>query len=123
MAIITLDKDISEMDDEFKPIAEGTYEATIEKMEVTQSQKGNPMLKCVWGLSDTNQKVFDNIPLNVDFKVKQYCKLIGIESGTEIDTEQFIGAKGIIEVENQTYTDRNGEQKMSSKIKRISAVE
>ena len=121
MAVITLEKDLSEMKDEYEQIADGTYEATIESMEFAKSSKGNNMLKVRWKVEEGGM-VFDNVPLNVDFKVKQYAKLIGLESGATLDTEQFLGAKGIIEVAGRTYTDGNGDTKTTANIKRVSPV-
>ena len=122
MAIITLPKDISEMADEFTPVAEGTYEATIESVDIAKSSKGNDMLKVRWKI-DNGGVVFDNVPLSVDFRVKQYAKLIGLESGDTLDTEQFIGARGIIEVKNRTYENANGETVTTADIKRITPIE
>ena len=121
MAVITLNKDLSEMNDEFKAVADGTYEATIEKMDFGKSSKGNDMLKVQWKIDDGGM-VFDNVPLSVDFKVKQYAKLIGMDSGDTLDTDLFLGVKGIIEVVTRNYKGADGEPKSSPNIKRISAV-
>jgi hypothetical protein len=49
-----------------EPVADGTYAATVSKMELKQSKAGNPMIKVEFTLSDEpyeGRKLFDNLSL------------------------------------------------------------
>jgi len=59
------------------------------------------MLKFTWEIVDgefAGRKLFDNVLLEVGWKVKQYAEAAGIPNGTELDTNDFQGAEAILTV-------------------------
>jgi hypothetical protein len=124
MPVITLPKDVGEMSDGFSSLGEGTYEATIERVNVGQTQKGNTKMDIMWkNEGEGGGVVWDTVAVNVDFKVKQYARLLGMDSGDTLDTDLLVGAKGIIEIASDSYTNPStGETTVRGKIKRVSPV-
>jgi hypothetical protein len=109
MAKVTLDYDVSEVSSQFEPLPAGQYLAEIvnpDDCQLTESQNGKAMIKIAWTIKEgeyEGRKIFDNVVLSVDWKVKQYCDIAGIESGSELDTEDFIGMEAIVEVVQREY--------------------
>lgn len=99
---INLDYDLAEVKNEFEALPASTYEARVANCEYTTSKNTNkPMLKFTWEIVDgefAGRKLFDNVLLEVGWKVKQYAEAAGIPSGTELDTNDFQGAEGILTV-------------------------
>lgn len=115
MAIIDLDYNLEEVSSSFEPVPAGNYEARIDSVELVTSQTNKPMLKVAWEITDgefVGRKLFDNVVLTVPWKVKQYAEVAGIESGAELDTDDFVGAEGIVEVQ---VTEYNGEPRNAIK--------
>jgi len=122
MAVITLPKDVADMGgDEFKILPAGTYEGSIERVDLGQTSKRDPMFKVLW---KTEQGyVYDNVSVNAEFKVKQYMKLLGIENGNTFDTDDLLGVEAIIEVTNSNYTNPNTQEtRPVANIKRITPM-
>ena len=109
MANINLDYDLGDVATDFEPLPSGQYYAKIvnpDDFTLTESQSGKPMIKVAWTVMEgeyEGRKVFDNIVLSIDWKVKQYCVAAGIESGSSLDTDDFIGLEGLIQVVQQEY--------------------
>jgi hypothetical protein len=121
MAILTLDYNLEDVEEKsFEPLPAAQYFAQIvnpDDVELKESSTGKPMLKIVWTVQDgefTGRKIFDNVVLSVDWKVKQYADIAGIESGTELDTEDFVGVEALLDVVQDTY-----QGKVNNKIKTI----
>lgn len=99
---VGLDYDLSEVKNEFEALPPSTYEGKIATCEFTTSKSTNkPMLKFTWEVLDgefAGRKLFDNVLIETSWKVKQYAEAAGIPSGTELDTNDFIGAEAILTV-------------------------
>lgn len=121
MAIINLDFDLEDVQSSYEAMPAGNYEARIAEAELTNAKSsGAPMVKVVWEISDgefAGRKVFDNVVLNVPWKVKQYAEVVGIESGSELDTDAFVGSEAIIELSVEEY---QGEPR--NRIKKVVSV-
>ncbi len=117
MPIVNLDFDLENVSTSNDPVPVGTYDARIAECELVTSSTGKPMLKVTWEITDgefAGRKLFDNVVLTVDWRVKMYADVVGLESGSELVTEDFIGAEGIISVIHEEY---NGEPR--AKIKNV----
>lgn len=123
MANINLDYNLEDVATEFEPLPSGQYYAKIvnpDDFYLTESQSGKPMIKVAWTVMEgehEGRKVFDNVVLSIDWKVKQYCQAAGIESGSALDTDDFIGMEGLVQVTQQEY---NGETR--NNIKNVQAA-
>lgn len=99
---IDLDYDLAEVKNEFEPLPASSYEAKIAGCEAVLSKNTNKqMLKITWEVVDgefAGRKLFDNVLLETSWKVKQYADAAGITNGTALDTNDFIGAEGILTV-------------------------
>jgi hypothetical protein len=99
---INLDYDLAEVKNEFEALPASTYEAKVVVCEYTTSKSTNkPMLKFTWEVLDgefAGRKLFDNVLLETGWKVKQYAEAAGIPSGSELDTNDFMGAEGILTI-------------------------
>jgi len=121
MAILTLPKDISEMSDEFTPLSSGTHICTVERVRVGKTQKGDTKFDVMWKDKEEGGVVWDTVSVNADFKIKQYAKLIGLETGNVLDTDQLVGVEAVVEVISDTYTDpETGETTVRSRVRRVS---
>lgn len=121
MTIINLQYDLADVRDGFEPLPDGSYVCKITSVSLSQSSSGNPMIKFVWEVLDgehAGRKLFDNVPLHVDWRVKAYANLIGITSGSEVDLDLFNGVEGILTV----YTEAGSDGKTYNRIKTISPV-
>lgn len=109
MAQVSLDYNLDEVSAEFEPLPYGQYPAKIQNPDdfvLKESSTGKPMIVAAWTVMEgewEGRKVFDNVVLSVPWKVKQYCNAAGIESGTELDTEEFIGTEAILTVTQEEY--------------------
>lgn len=109
MAKINLDYNLEDVSAEFEPLPTGQYLAKIlnpEDFVLTESSTGKPMIKAVWSVTEgeyEGRKIYDNIVLTVPWKVKQYCDIAEVKSGQSLDTEDFIGLEGLIQVNQREY--------------------
>ena len=116
MALINVDFNIEDVVDNFAPLATGKYPCKFTKRELKKSQAGNDMLAVEWTVMEgenANKKIFDNVVLNVDWKVKQYAELIGITSGSSFDPELFDGMEVVIDI---LLRDQKPKEKERSKL-------
>jgi len=121
MTIINLDYDLENVSDSFEPLPEGQYMCRLDKCELVNSSTGKPMLKMEWVIIDgefEGRKLFDNVVLTVDWKVKQYATLAGIESGSTLDTKDFEGIEALLKVNQEERSDGKG---ITNRIKDITA--
>jgi hypothetical protein len=118
MPVIDLQYNLEEQSSGFEPLPADQYKAKIVKIELGESQTGNPKLDVQWEVVEgeyTGRKIFDTVPLHVGFRVKQYADLAGIESGSTLDTSLMMDAEAILSLSVESregYDDRN-------KIKKI----
>lgn len=121
MAVLNLDYNLEDVVNEFSPIPAGDYVCKIEECEYKTSSTGKPMLKITWVVNDGSEfngrKLFDNVVLSVAFKVKQYADLVGMESGSALDTDLFLGLEAIVQVGQEMY-----EGEPQNKVKKIKAL-
>lgn len=107
MDIEGLKKDMQDAADNgggnFKEVPEGEYEVKVEKLELTQSKKGDPMLSCWFGILNgeyKGSKIFMNQVANAGLglhRVHEFLK--SLDSG--IDVPKFDGYKKL----NDTILD------------------
>ena len=122
MAIVNLGYKLEDQTAGFTPLPAGNYACKIESAEVGTSQNGNNMIKLKLIVLDgefAGRKLFDNIMLMQEsaFKMKQYAEVIGIESGEEIDTQDFMNRECIVLLGQREY---NGQ--LQNDIKKVSPV-
>lgn len=101
MALINLGFNLEDVKNSFEPLPTDKYAAKIVKQELKQSQAGNNMLKFEWQITEgeyAGRKLFDNVVLSLDWKVKQYAELIEQESGSQIDPDLFEGVEAVLDV-------------------------
>lgn len=101
MPVIELEYDLEDVKSNFEPLPAGSYAAKIDTCELTTSSTGKPMLKIVWSITEgehAGRMLFDYVVLSVGWKVKQYCELVGISAGTQLDTDAFIGVEAVVTV-------------------------
>jgi len=111
MTIIDLGYDLKDVKDSFEPLPEGQYMCRLDKCTLTQSSTGKPMLKMEWVVIDgefEGRRIFDNVVITVDWKVKQYAELAGITEGTAIDTNDFEGIEALLGVVQEERSDGQG---------------
>lgn len=106
MPLIDLDYNLEDVSSEFEALPVGDYLAKIETCELVKSSTDKPMLKVRWGVMEgewEGRKLFDNVVLEVAWKVKQYAEAAGIESGSQIDSSHFIDTEAILAVGQKEY--------------------
>lgn len=86
-------KAASENKREFKEVPKGDYEVKIEKLELSESKNGKPMMVC-WMKILTgeykNQKIFYNQVMHVGFGIHKASEFLrSLDSGVEIDFRDF----------------------------------
>lgn len=112
MAQINLDYDLEDVSTEFEPLPSGEYFGKVvnpDDVNLKESSTGKPMISIAWTIQEgeyEGRKLYDNIVLSVQWKVKQYCVAAGIESGKEIDTDDFVGLEALIQVTQQEYQNQ-----------------
>ena len=119
MPLINLDFNLEDVSTEREILPPDQYEAKIFDAEATMSSNGNPMIIITWEIMDgefAGRRWKDYVVLTVPWRVKQYAEVVGIESGTELDTEDFIGAEGIIEIVHEKAKDND---EIRAKIKSV----
>ena len=106
MPLIDLDYDLKDVKSEFEPLPIGDYVAKIETCELVKSKTDKDMLKVRWAVTEgefEGRKLFDNVVLTVPWKTKQYAVAAGIESGSQINSSDFINTEGILSVTQREY--------------------
>ncbi len=103
---ITLDYNLEEVSSDFPVLPGATYLAELVKCDMVLSKSSNkPMLKVQWKVMEGEYEgriLFDNVPLHVPFKVKQYAEAAGITKGNEIaDTDVFLKTTAVLTVEQK----------------------
>jgi len=124
MPKVNLDFNIENASSGFEPLPADQYPAKIIKSELATSQAGNPVIKIQWEITDgefTGRKLFDTIPLQIDWRVKPYAELIGLSSGSELDTDDFIGAEAILQVKIRPADEKAGRD-AQNEIKKITPM-
>jgi hypothetical protein len=120
---------------DFPTIDEGTYEAIIKEVDVTQSKSGNDMIKVTLVIRDdvkqpfAKRKVWDFLVSSekAKWKLNQVAKAIGLANGAKVATIQefakailFQPVKITIKHEQETY---NGETKTRERIANYAQTE
>jgi len=102
---ISLDYDLNEVSSTFEPLEMDDYPAKLEEPpEVKKSSTNKDMMVFKWTISEgeyEGRKLFDNVLYtdpNSRWKFKQYCELVGIEEGSDLDTQDFVGLEAILTV-------------------------
>ena len=134
MPLINLDFNLEDVKSSFEPLPTAQYLCKLVKQELKTSQSGKSMIAIEWNIAEgehTGRKVFDNVVLSVDWKVKQYAELIGVESGKSIDPELFVGVEAVLDIlcREQTEKEKNDARSrgydpdvMKNEIKKITKV-
>lgn len=122
MARISLGYKLEEQSSSFEPMPAGSYFTKIIKAEVKKSSKGNDMISVQHEIISgefAGRKVFDNIMLMQEsaFKMKQYAEVMGVESGDEIDTADFMNKECCVQLGQREY---NGS--IQNDVKKVSPV-
>jgi len=123
MTLINLDYNLEDVSDSFELLPESQYFARLDSCTLMQSSTGKPMLQMIWIVIDgefEGRKLFDYVVLSVDWKVKQYCNMAGIESGSQLNTNDFEGIEALINVIQEERTDGKG---LGNKIKDFTVSE
>lgn len=110
MAIINLDYDLENVKSDFEPLPEGQYFCKLTNCDLVKSSTGKDMLKIRWTVLEgefEGRQLFDNVVLSVDWKVKQYADLAGIESGTSLNTDDFVGIEALLTVGQREIPGRD----------------
>ena len=106
MTIINLDYDLQDVSSDFEALPIGEYACKLDKCTLVQSSTGKPMLKMEWVVLEgeyEGRRLFDNVVLEVAWKVKQYAEAAGIESGKQLDTQDFEGLEAVLSVQQREY--------------------
>ena len=100
-----LKKDVQEVasnqgSGDYKEVTHGEYEVSIEKMELRESKKGDPMLSIWFKIIDgefKNSIIFYNKVLTSVFFIHQACELMrSFETGVEVEFEDFVQFNDVI---------------------------
>jgi hypothetical protein len=120
---------------DFPTIDEGSYEAIIKEVEVTQSKSGNDMIKVTLVIRDdvkqsfAKRKIWDYLVVTekTKWKLNQVAKAIGMANGAKVASIQefakqilFGEVKITIKHEQETY---NGETKTRERISNYAETE
>jgi hypothetical protein len=122
MAIVNLDFNLEDVSSTIEPVPEDNYVCEIEKAELTTASTGKPMLSFTWRITEgeyVGKKLYDNVVLSVDWKVKQYCELANIESGKQLNTDDFNGIEALL---NVTVGENPKTGKPNNNIKSMEAI-
>jgi hypothetical protein len=86
-------KEVSENKIEFKEVPEGHYEVKIDKMELTESKKGRPMLTVWMKILEGEYKgqlIFYNQVVDIGFGLHNANKFLrSLDSGLDVEFENF----------------------------------
>ena len=121
MTLINLDYNLEDVSSSFEPLPESQYFARLDKCTLVKSSTGKDMLKIEWVIKEgefEGRKIYDNVVLSVDWKVKQYAVLAGVEEGTSLDTSDFEGVEALLNVIQEERGDGKG---ITNRIKDMTA--
>lgn len=86
---------------DYKEVTHGEYEVAIEKMELRESKKGDPMLSIWFKIIDgefKNSIIFYNKVLTSGFLIHQACELMrSFETDVEVEFDDFVQFNDVIE--------------------------
>lgn len=92
-----LKKDVESAKDgqkEFKEVPNGTYEVEIEKLELTTSKKGAPMVSCWMKIINgefENNRLFMNQVITQGFQIHLANEFLrSLDSGVEIEFDDYV---------------------------------
>ena len=100
MSLIKFGFQLEDVVDNFAPLPTDKYPCKFTAKELKKSNAGNDMLSVEWTVTEgehAGKKIFDNVVLSLDWKVKQYADLIGVVSGDSFDPDLFDGLEVIID--------------------------
>jgi len=111
MPLINLEYNLEDVSSERFVFPTAAYLCRIVKAELVETKETKkPMVDFTWEVFDGEfvgkRMKPDHVVLSVDWKVKQYCELAGIESGTTFNTEDFIGIEGVVTTKASTYDNK-----------------
>lgn len=94
-----------------RAVKDGVYQATVDKVEETESNEGNPLLKVEYKLKN-GARLYDNISLLPQalwrFKTLLECVGLEVEDGEmEIDPDDLIGKELKVEVTNERWEGKD----------------
>ena len=110
--LINLDYNLEDVSSTFVVLPAEGYICRIFKADLTETKDTKkPMLDFTWEVIDgehAGHKIFppDHVVLSVDWKVKQYCDLAGIESGSQFNSEDFLGVEALVNVSVGEYNKK-----------------
>ncbi len=114
MPVIDLKFNLEDASSGFEPVPADQYRAKIVKVTLGESNAGNAKLDVQWEIIEppefVGRKIFDTVPLHIDWRVKRYADIAGIESGSRLDTSLFEGAEAILTVsieKSEGYDPKN----------------
>ena len=119
---VELNYNLEDVKSEFTPIPAADYLGRLDKFELAASKDGKPMIKAAWEVVDgefAGRKLFDNVMLDVEWKVKQYCVAANIESGREFDTQDFLNTEAILSVLIEPAKDGYAEKNKINKVRPV----
>lgn len=103
MPKISLEYDLSDVKSGFDPLPTDQYPAKVTEVQLTRTKNTDKaMLVFVWTVTEgeyTGRNLYDNVVLDVAWKVKQYAELAGVEEGSELDTRDFEGLEAVLDIE------------------------
>lgn len=115
MTKISLGYNLEEVSSTFEPLPGDNYLCRIEEQpELKKSSTNKDMLVFKWTVAEgefEGRKIYDNVVLSVDWKVKQYCNLAGIDSGAELDTNEFVGLEAVLTLVKEPRNDKPDEDR------------
>jgi hypothetical protein len=78
---------------DFKEVPHGTYEVSIDKLELVESKKGDPMVTCWFKILEgeyKGQRIFMNQVVTLGFQIHIVDEFLeSLESGVEVKFESF----------------------------------
>lgn len=129
------DDEISDEGTEFSLLPEGDYKFTVSKVERARFNGSDKMPPCnmakvtftVWG-EDDSATVIENFLLNskMEWKLSALFLCLGIKKHGEplkMKWGEVTGAKGKCHIVIENYTDKNGNQRQSNRIKTFYAYD
>lgn len=128
MAVVDLDFNMEDVKSGMEAIPADQYQARIKEATLGESQAGNSMITFVWEVTDgeyIGRQVRDWVTLltSTAWKVKPYADLIGVETGSRLDTEAFIGAEAIISVTPERGRDQAADEAPAfNKVKKLTPI-
>ena len=127
--------EINNEDGEFVLLPEGDYDFTVSKVERARHQGSEKLPPCnkavvtltVWG-PDDKFEITENLLLcnKLEWKLSQFFLSIGLKKHGEplrMNWSSAVGRKGKCHLYINKYTDKNGEERQSNRIKKFYAYD